>query len=51
MNKLLAIAALTLLSVGLYHHGVSQTVDVTSKFESYSSRYGKNYTPAERAYR
>jgi hypothetical protein len=26
-------------------------VEVTSKFESYTSRFSKQYTPAERAYR
>ncbi|CAD8173139.1 unnamed protein product [Paramecium pentaurelia] len=51
MNKLLAFAAITLLTVGIHQLSQTESVDQRLQFENYTTKYGKIYSPAEKAYR
>ncbi|CAD8102732.1 unnamed protein product [Paramecium sonneborni] len=51
MNKFLALAAITLLTVGIHQLSQTQSVDMKVQYENYTVQYGKFYSPAEKAYR
>ncbi|CAD8169962.1 unnamed protein product [Paramecium octaurelia] len=51
MNKLLTLAAITLLTVGIHQLSQPESLDLRVQFDKYTTQFGKVYTPAERAYR